>query len=721
MVLAGSTVPNPIMKRIEIHNSLILREAFCNRKAFLTFVNSPYVLIMFTYKQSYWREFPLVVSLTLLLFSSPGPAQSIKKLSDFEKYYNKSQEDSLSPQTRIRLLKISYQVLKHTYQDSLKYSQISKIVEASSHLQDSAFFNSVASEGLMLAQQLENPSLLADAHWNYGAYYLREKKFESSYSHYNSAFKLFSSIKNTYYAGKMLYNMAYISSQTNDFTGAEILLFRSIKNFEKAEKHKQLYLCYNLLGTNADDMEEYEKALVYYTKAAAILTKIENSEYYQLELWNNMGVRLHKLGQFKQAVTYFDKALSRIETLNSHPSLYAKLLDNKAFSLLASGAAVNIKASMETALALRDSIGDTAGGVVSRLRFASYYAKLGDTVRGITYAKEAYKRAEANQLTRDVLNALELLAALDKANSLSYLQNHIALDKALNARDRNLRNKFTAIKYETNKYIRVNKRLFRQRLWITIGAATVTLLLLLIYLNTRQRVKNKELLFEREQQQYNEDMFLMAMENKTTLERGRSQERLRISEELHDGILARLFAIRFKWSFIALKGSTESLEQHKNSIDLLTEIESEIRNISHDLRNDLIWDELGFKNEIENSIKERSEIGNFQFTLTYKNSEEWEHLDYLYKINICRMLDEILQNVIKHASATNVAISFLVEEDNFVISVTDNGKGFNKGLARKGIGLKNLKARAKKLNGELTVNSMIGIGTTIGIQFPKNV
>jgi signal transduction histidine kinase/Tfp pilus assembly protein PilF len=676
---------------------------------------------MSAYNLSYCREVPLVILLSLHLLFFPNFSQSGQISPEFETYYQKAEEDSLSTQTRIRLLQIAYQSLKHTTSDSLKYSRLSKVVVLASHLKDTIFFQKVALEGLELAQSLNRPSLVADAHWNYGSHYLAAKNFESSYSHYNSAFKLFTSINNSYYAGKMLYNMAYISSQTNDFTGAEILLFRSIKNFEKAKKPKQLYLCYNLLGTNADDMEEYERALVYYRKAEAILPMIENSEYYRLELWNNMGVRLHKLGDYKQAIILFDKALARNKILGSHPSLHAKLLDNKAFSLSAMGIIEKIKPSMETALALRDSIDDTAGAVISRLRFASYYSKLGDTVTGIRYAKEAFNIAEVNQLTRDVLNALELLAILDNANELLYLQKHIALTKALNARDRNLRNKFTAIQYETNKYISVNKRLFRQRLWITIGATIITLFLLLIYVNARQRARNKELLYEREQQQYNEDLFLMAMENKTTLERGRNQERLRISEELHDGILARLFAIRFKWSFIKLEGDTENLMQHNKSISLLTDIESEIRNISHDLRNDLIWEEMGFKNEIENCIKERSEIGNFSTSLIYESTEQWEGLDYLYKINISRILDEILQNVIKHANASKVAISFLMEKHTFFISVSDNGKGFKQRFAKKGIGLKNLNDRARKLNGKLKVISKVGIGTTVGIEFSKNV
>src|SRR5690606_34326107 len=157
---------------------------------------------------------------------------------------------------------------------------------------------------------------------------------------------------------------------------------------------------------------------------------------------------------------------------------------------------------------LRDSIADTEGRVTSNLHLANYYGKIGDTLQAIAYAADALSIAKENYLTAEVLNALEMMAAVDRDDTVMYLQQHIALDKSLNARDRNLRNKFTAIQYDTEKYIAENERLFQQRLWLIIGAVTFTILFLLIYRNTRQRAKNKELLFEREQQQYNEDIFL---------------------------------------------------------------------------------------------------------------------------------------------------------------------------------------------------------------------
>ncbi|MBK5214558.1 MAG: ATP-binding protein [Flavobacteriaceae bacterium] len=673
---------------------------------------------MTTYYQTYWREFPFAVILLLFVFPFPANTQNRDNLQNFEYYLNRAQEDSLSLDTRKTLLIISYELIKHVREDSVKYAMISKIVVASSSLKDSVFFHSIASEGFKLAKNLASPALLADAHWNYGAYYLRESKYNSSYTHYNSAYKLYTAANKNYYAGKMLYNMAYIASQTNDFTGAEILLFRSIKIFESTHSAKQLYLCYNLLGTNADDMEEYGKSLIYYNKAAGLIPNFENSQYYQLENWNNLGVRLTKMEQFTEAVPYFNKALSYKEIITENPSLHAKLLDNHAFCFVSLGKRENVEQPMQMAMALRDSIGDAPGSVINRLRFADYYGKIGDTLKAISFAADALKRARENNLNRDVLHALVMLAALDKTNTVHYLQQHIELDKSLNARDRNLRNKFTAIQYDTDKYILENERLFSQRFWISIGAVVITLLLFLIYLTTRQRAKNKELLFEREQQQYNEDMFLMTLTQKTDLEKGKSEERQRISQELHDGIVSRLFTLRFRWQSVILSGEAKMLEQHKHFLNLLEVLETDIRNLSHELRSIVFLEAENFLDTIETLLKEKSEIGGFTYHFQCTHPEDWEDLSYLAKINLRRLLEEILQNVVKHAKAKKVSITFFRDLNTLHITIADDGKGFSPTQIKKGIGIKNLENRSRKLKGNFDVRSTLGVGTIVSISIP---
>jgi len=719
MVPGANTVRNPIMKRIEIHNTLSVRKVFYNREAFLTFVYSPNPNVMSTYFPSQRREFHYGVILFLSLLPLTQNAQEQSSSLHIKKYVNQAEDQSLSLGARKKSLHLAYRLISKAPDDSLKYARLSKIVESSSYLQDSILFHHLAKEGLTLAKDMDRPHHLGDAHWNYGAYYLRIKNYDSSYVHYNSAYKYFTAAHNQYYAAKMLYNMAYIAGQTHDFTGAEILLFRSIKIFEKHNKSQQLYRCYNLLGNHADDMEEFDKSLTYYNKASRLLSQLDDREYYRLQHWNNLGVRLYKMKLYEEAIPYFTKALAHTDKLQFKPALYAKLLDNLAYSKVSLGNYDNVEEPMQRAMTLHDSIGDKAGTVTNTLRFANYYGKIGDTLTAIEYASQALKLAEKNHFTPEVLLALEMLAVLDANNAVYHLQRHLQLDKQLNARDRNLRNKFTAIQYETNKYIQENEKLFRQRLWISVVAVAISLILLLIYWNAQQRTKNKQLLFEREQQQLNEDLFLMALEQKNNLEKGRKIERHRISRELHDAVISKILSIRLRLEqgYFAAKNKATIEKIH---LEQLQEVETEIRNISHNLKSNSLWYDHDFLEIMEKVIKEKSEMANFEYVFHKQNPEAWEGLDDITKIHLSRMLDEILQNIYKYAACTLVKASFTTIDKNLLVTITDNGRGFNQTKANRGIGLKNLQDRTMKINGTLNINSQKGGGTTIRITIPLN-
>lgn len=718
MERVANTVQNPIMKRIEIHNTLILSKAFYNRKALLTFVYSPNLNTMSTYYPSRGREFTYAVILFLFIVPPHCLAQNQQIETDFEKHLQQAQQDTFSLAARKRFLRIAYTSLKFTQTDSVKYSRLSKIVDLSSHFKDSALFQGFAKEGFKLAKALDKPVHLGDAHWNYGSYYLRQKKYDSSYVHYNSAYKYFTAANNEYYAGKMLYNMAYIAGQTNDFTGAEILLFRCIKIFERQNKPLQLYRCYNLLGNHADDMEEFDKSLAYYKEASLLLSHLDDKEYYQLQQWNNLGVRLYKMELFSEAIPYFKKALTHKDILKAEPGLYAKLLDNLAFCEVSLGNLGNVLETMYLAMVLRDSINDSAGTVTGRLRLANYFGKVGDTVNAIAYATQALEMAKENYFTPEVLHALEVLAGLDGSNAVLYLQQHVKLDKSLHARDRNLRNKFTAIQYETDKYIAENEKLFRQRLWISIGAITITIILLLIYGNTRQRGRNKELLFEREQQQYNEDLFLMTLKQKTNLEKGKSEERERISQDLHDDIVSRLFTLRFRWMSLSLTGEAKMVSLHRQFLVLLEKLETDVRNLSYDLKKVVFFWEEKFLGILETILEEKRAIGSFDTHFECTNPGDWELLNPLAKINLQRIFEEVLQNIAKHAQAKKVSVLMRRELGNLEISIRDTGKGMDLSKMRKGLGMKSLENRTEKLQGKLGVESSPGGGTTIKLQIP---
>ncbi|MBT8209048.1 MAG: hypothetical protein KJP14_00815, partial [Eudoraea sp.] len=102
----------------------------------------------------------------------------------------------------------------------------------------------------------------------------------------------------------------------------------------------------------------------------------------------------------------------------------------------------------------------------------------------------------------------------------------------------------------------------------------------------------------------------------------------------------------------------------------------------------------------------------------YNEDVEWDSLSGDTKINLYRIIQESLQNIIKHANASKVDLDFERLEDLLKIRISDNGKGFDVRKAKKGIGQKNIRSRVQKLNGTWNVESTRGAGTTISVLLP---
>ena len=84
------------------------------------------------------------------------------------------------------------------------------------------------------------------------------------------------------------------------------------------------------------------------------------------------------------------------------------------------------------------------------------------------------------------------------------------------------------------------------------------------------------------------------------------------------------------------------------------------------------------------------------------------------------MLQETMQNIYKHANAKHIKISFELKNNVVLLSVEDDGSGFNVTKAKKGIGLKNINSRVKEIGGKVEIDSKIDVGTKIKINVPVN-
>ena len=196
------------------------------------------------------------------------------------------------------------------------------------------------------------------------------------------------------------------------------------------------------------------------------------------------------------------------------------------------------------------------------------------------------------------------------------------------------------------------------------------------------------------------------------------QERTRMSRELHDGLGSMLSGI--KHSFSAMKNQLElDDKQHlrfNNNIDKLNESIKELRNLSHSMASDSLL-KYGLENSLADYCRNISESGVINVSFTALDTEAML-LTEEQTFHIFRIVQELLQNVMKHAISTNTIVQISYNAGHLYITVEDDGKGFDMEAAKKtnGAGLKNIEARVKILKGRIDYKTIKG--TSVLIEIP---
>jgi two-component system NarL family sensor kinase len=134
------------------------------------------------------------------------------------------------------------------------------------------------------------------------------------------------------------------------------------------------------------------------------------------------------------------------------------------------------------------------------------------------------------------------------------------------------------------------------------------------------------------------------------------------------------------------------------------------------LKVDELHKKIGFNELLHELIQTENSIGKTKFKLKSIPESDWKQSPTLLKINLYRILQETLTNVIKYAQAKNCTININKKDKKVEITIHDNGIGFNINETKKGIGLKNIFERVKELNGKIELKSDEKTGTLYKIQ-----
>ncbi|WP_272150416.1 tetratricopeptide repeat-containing sensor histidine kinase [Tenacibaculum aiptasiae] len=594
--------------------------------------------------------------------------------------------------------------------DSLPKNDKLKVIE----LGLSAFFDNdtitlkKSYKQLLDFHQKDTDSTLLAKHYQYKAmfYELKYKK-DSAYYFYHQSKNISKKTGDSLAVGRRLLSIAFLQREAKDYLGSEINSIEALQYLEPIKSNKYLIAQYNLLGLTSSDLKKKE-AEFYYKKALKINKSIPSynrKESDFLYIINNLGLLFQRKNNHIKAISYFKKGLAFDSIKQKYPREYAYLLENFAASNFLLGNKKNVLNQYLVVLNIRKKLNDYKELSLTHLNISDYYKELNQKKLAKQHAYKALNYSKQTLYNEKWLEALKTLSELTTGEqSKQYLQEYISLNDSLFQKERQLKNQFAKIRYETGKKEKENAVLktenekkqaqiaYHQQ-QETIGWLTsASILLLLILSITFFLHRRKKLLYQAQLE----------------AARARENERQQIAKSLHDEVA----------------GDLRMLHQKLEKSNLLTEakklnnVKENVRNLSHQLSS-VSFDEVSFKDQIINLVSDYFEL-DFKISVNGLHEYEWQEVNSPIKRLLYLGIRESIQNCKKYAQASKINIDLTIQKNYVLLNISDNGIGFDTKISKKGIGLRNLQERVEDLNGTLNISSEIGNGTKTNIQIPLN-
>lgn len=203
---------------------------------------------------------------------------------------------------------------------------------------------------------------------------------------------------------------------------------------------------------------------------------------------------------------------------------------------------------------------------------------------------------------------------------------------------------------------------------------------------------------------------------------GQEEERKRIAMDIHDGIGQMLTSLKFQIESINLKEKEKAAQKIEEIQQLIREVIKEVRKVTFNLKPTVLGD-YGLQAALNVFVQEIGKLTDIK--LVYRTSGETERLPQKTENNIFRIIQEAINNAIKYSEAKFIAIDLHQSDNDLVITVKDEGKGFDIKLVEarnmnidSGRGFFNMYERTEYINGTLSINSVPGKGTTVTLTVP---
>ena len=197
------------------------------------------------------------------------------------------------------------------------------------------------------------------------------------------------------------------------------------------------------------------------------------------------------------------------------------------------------------------------------------------------------------------------------------------------------------------------------------------------------------------------------------------EERYEIGGELHDNVCQILATSMISLGMIKKYIEPIAEQWYNNTKEYINMASDEIRNLSHRLA-PAFFDDSSFEVAIEIMLNTFNIADQYEIIFQFDNKIQEDNLSLDMQLNLYRIVQEQLRNIMKYAKATKISLDFFVEKEMLVLKLSDNGVGFNVANAKSGIGLANMKRRAELFSGTFLIQSSPGNGCVMTVSIPMD-
>lgn len=569
-----------------------------------------------------------------------------------------------------------------------------------------------------------NARLEASGYNTFGLACRNISQYDSAFAAFNKAVGLYRKAENKIGEGNARNNIAMTHFYRGEYERSNEIIVQVIHEAEEHNLYPVLSNAYQNLGIMYDSQQRYRDALENFKLAEKYHT-LANDERGKSGAAINQAFMYFKLKQFKKALSIYQQQLPVKEKLDDHKGM-GIIYNNIAEIYLIEKDFKTALYYINKAIAIKTKLDDRHGMSGSYKVLADIYLQDKKYAEAEKYARLAAELAREIGAKNELAEALELTSKIQQAtrkldDAYTSLAESVRIKDSLLNKDNFAKMAELETKYKTARKEREilaqraeiaesQLQIGRQRMIIYGVVIGALLLILLGYaLYNKQKIKAIKLQKEAELKDA-----LLQIETQNKLQ----EQRLHISRDLHDNIGSQLTFIissldNLKYGFNI---TDEALKNRLAGMRFFTkETITELRDTIWAMNKEAIT-VADLKNRISNfidSAKAASRGIDFSFR-TDAAIPDTLSFSSLTGINLYRVIQESVNNALKHANSTKIEVSITKEGNSYMVSISDNGRGFDTDAERTGNGLDNIRKRIAETGGDVIFTSS-GTGTTISI------